>query len=538
MTVPEHIRNVARPSNTVVTDSKRDTPLRYAVRERKGVTYVKNGYPQPRNGRVIGHIIEGKFVPSQPKASSQTFKPFALSYGVVALARDLSKDIQDDLLAIYSPEDAFRILVVAILQIVHPSVTAERISTWYNKTYACVYYPGLALSPNTLSKFYALIGQNMEARLKFFELRMQRVMKEHHIIIDGMLKQDNSTVNDLSKFSYKSRLKGIKNISILYAYDYDLMEPICCQVFPGNSIDASSYESFIRTNGITRGIIIDDKGFPVNQIRNELKKHEDLHYLTPLKRNDVRIRNNNMSEYDGVLKGISETVFYKKAKIKGGSYLYSFMDQKRANAEIVTFAHRVNEAKADFSKYETQKERFGTITFISDQDLDPLTVYLMYRDRWTLELVFKSYKSDLELATTGVHGDFSVHGKEFVNFISTLITTRIIRKEREAGLLDKMTYGNILEDLNDAWRMISAPEHAKSNDGYWYNVLPSVMELLEKLGLSEPEPKPEPKKRGRPRKEKEEKPKRPRGRPRKNAPKEDKPKRPRGRPRKHPKTKE
>lgn len=70
MTVPEHIRNVARPSNTVVTDSKRDTPLRYAVRERKGVTYVKNGYPQPKNGRVIGHIIEGKFVPSQPKASS------------------------------------------------------------------------------------------------------------------------------------------------------------------------------------------------------------------------------------------------------------------------------------------------------------------------------------------------------------------------------------------------------------------------------------------------------------------------------------
>jgi hypothetical protein len=155
---------------------------------------------------------------------------------------------------------------------------------------------------------------------------------------------------------------------------------------------------------------------------------------------------------------------------------------------------RVKEGKADFSKYDVQKERFGTITFLSDQDLEPLQVYMCYKTRWQIELVFKSYKTDIELTTTGVHGDFSVYGKEFINFISTLITTRIIKKEHEAGLLDRMSYGDILEDLNDAWRMTGAPISAKSNDGYWVNVLPSVIEILEKLGLSEPSPKPEPKK--------------------------------------------
>lgn len=538
MAVPEHIRRVERPSNTVVTDSGRDTPLRYAVRERQGVTYVKNGNPQPKNGRVIGHIIDNKFVPSQPKASTKEVIPFALSYGMFTLAYNLSEDIREDLLKVYSPEDAFRILTVAILQVVRPSVTAKRIASLYNKTYGKVYFPGLALSANTLSKLYDLLGQNQNARLKFFDLRMQSVMNDHHIIIDGMLKQDNSTVNDLSKFSFKSRLKGIKNISILYAYDYELKEPICAQVFPGNSIDASSYESFIKTNKINKGIIIDDKGFPVKQIKKELETHADLHYLTPLKRNDLRIRNNNMYDYDGVLGGISEQIFYKKACIKGGSYLYSFKDQKRANAETNSFMQRVKEGKADFSKYDVQKERFGTITFLSDQDLEPLQVYMCYKTRWQIELVFKSYKTDIELTTTGVHGDFSVYGKEFINFISTLITTRVIKKEHEAGLLDKMSYGDILEDLNDAWRMTGAPISAKSNDGYWVNVLPSVIEILEKLGLSEPSPKPEPKKRGRPRKEKEEKPKRPRGRPRKNPPEEYKPKRPRGRPRKQSKSDE
>lgn len=88
-----------------------------------------------------------------------------------------------------------------------------------------------------------------------------------------------------------------------------------------------------------------------------------------------------MYDYDGVLGGISEQIFYKKACIKGGSYLYSFKDQKRANAETNSFMQRVKENKADFSKYDVQKERFGTITFLSDQDLEPLQVYMCYKTR-------------------------------------------------------------------------------------------------------------------------------------------------------------
>ena len=70
------------------------------------------------------------------------------------------------------------------------------------------------------------------------------MVTEHHVAIDGMLKQDNSGVNDLSKFSYKGRVKGPRDVSVLYAYDIERMEPVCAEVFPGNSIDAASYRSF------------------------------------------------------------------------------------------------------------------------------------------------------------------------------------------------------------------------------------------------------------------------------------------------------
>ncbi|NLM78329.1 MAG: hypothetical protein GX173_09625 [Ruminococcaceae bacterium] len=58
MAVPLNVRQVERPKNTIVDDSGRDGPNRYAVRERASIKYVAGGNPQPRNGRVIGHIID------------------------------------------------------------------------------------------------------------------------------------------------------------------------------------------------------------------------------------------------------------------------------------------------------------------------------------------------------------------------------------------------------------------------------------------------------------------------------------------------
>ena len=116
-----------------------------------------------------------------------------------------------------------------------------------------------------------------------------------------------------------------------------------------------------------------------------------------------------------------------------------------------------------------------------------------------------------------MQGDFSVIGSEFINFISTVITCRLIRKAREAELLKLMSYGDLMDDLNSAWRKVDAPEEPATNDNGWVHTNVGVFEELEALGLSKPIPKPEPKKRGRKKKESVvNKPKRPRGRPRKN----------------------
>lgn len=106
------------------------------------------------------------------------------------------------------------------------------------------------------------------------------------------------------------------------------------------------------------------------------------------------------------------------------------------------------------------------IVFESDQDIDLKAAYLCYDDRWLLELVFNRYKSDECLDKTDVQGDFSLIGSEFINFISTVLTCRMLRKARENGLLEKVSYGELLDDLSSAWRMVDSPEDPATDDGF------------------------------------------------------------------------
>ena len=515
--VPKYIREVARPVNTVVIDNGKDGPTRYAVRERKSVKYVAGGNPQPQNGKVIGHIVDGAYVPKGVSVVNTV--PDMLSYGSAAFAHSVADDLMSELLRIYDATDAFRIMAIAMLRVIRPGIAMGRLSTHYQRTFVSVFYPGVALSANSVCEFYKRLGFAGAQRRAFYQLRTAAVMADHHIAIDGTLKQDSSDVNDLSKFSYKAKKKGHKEVSVLYAYDIEAMEPICAELFPGNNTDAAAYSTFIRDNDIKRGIIVADKGFPPSSIKDELTERPDLHFLTPIKRNDTRIANNDMLAFEGVLSGVDDHVVYKKKSIKGGHFLYSYKSSKKARAEESSYlARRENNKDFDADKYAKKKELFGVIVFESDQDLDPETAYICYDDRWLLELVFNKYKSDECLDKTDVQGDFSVIGSEFINFISTVITCRLIKKAREAGLLAKMSYGDLMEDLSSAWRMVDSPAEPETGDGKWVHTLKPEFEELEALGLSKPIPQPVAKKRGRPRKHPiDEKPRKQRGRPRKGS---------------------
>lgn len=96
--------------------------------------------------------------------------------------------------------------------------------------------------------------------------------------------------------------------------------------------------------------------------------------------------------------------------------------------------------------------------------------------------MFAQYKGDEGLSSTNVQGDLSVIGEEFVNFITTILTSRMAKKADEAGLLDTMSYGELMNDLSSAWRSVKGESvKPKDNDRYWIHTLPSVMKSWRSL---------------------------------------------------------
>ena len=136
MPVPEDIRAVKRPINTIVDDSGHEGPKRYAVRQRSSSRYIPGKNPQPHNGKVIGHIVDHKFVPIPDTSKHKPDEPDMLSYGASALVRSVTDDLFHDLLEVYDASDVYTIMSMATLKVIKPSITANRMSTHYSQQFS------------------------------------------------------------------------------------------------------------------------------------------------------------------------------------------------------------------------------------------------------------------------------------------------------------------------------------------------------------------------------------------------------------------
>ena len=85
-----------------------------------------------------------------------------------------------------------------------------------------------------------------------------------------------------------------------------------------------------------------------------------------------------------------------------------------------------------------------------------------------------------------VQSDYLVCGSEFVDFIATLLTNRIVERMSKAGALDKDTFGDVVDFLA---RMLAQQKADLSavpdvDDDLWNRLLRCDSKLLVDLGLA------------------------------------------------------
>ena len=494
MSVPKDILAVERPKNTYVVAYGKNKNL-YAVRKRIGCRYDK-GRRIPINGPTIGHIIDGKFVPKEQPSESIP-DPVSMAsvdlkdWGAVTLCNDLCHDLLEELYHFYDHSDAQKIYCAAILRVCNPGIKDYELKEAYDNCFLSELYPGVALSKNTVSKFWSDLGKACSRIYGFMKNRAAAVEGDHHVLVDGTLKSNESKINTLSDFSRKAKTKGTRDISLLYAYDLEAREPVCSKCFPGNMLDATAYEAFLEDNGISKGIIVGDKGFPSSSAKKIFAKNKGLHYLNPLKRDSKYINELDLLIYEGQLPE-QETILYRKAfSKKDGKWLYSYRDTSKAHKEEYDWLHRsMKEKQFSIDRFDEDWYLFGTIILESDLDMEPQDAYNAYDSRWEIELVMRYYKQACEFDETRVHTDYSIIGSEFCSFISSVMTFRLLKKYEKSGLLRTMTYKKILSVLTRAKKICV--------DGKNWQLIkmnPSHIKVLQALSLL---PKPTPKRNGRP----------------------------------------
>lgn len=494
MPIPKEVLNVSRPKNTVVIAYGKNKDL-YAVRQRVGCRN-DNGRHLPVNGPTIGHIIDLTYVPLDSTAPlNVSVAPIDLKDWANAILCDREfKGILTELSAVYSSSDAMKIYCIAILRVCNPGIKDYELKEAYETSFLSEIYPGIPLSKNTVSIFLNDLGKACSRIVSFMRNRTAAVAMDHHLLVDGTLKSDESKVNSLSEFSRKARTKGTRDISVLYAFNLEEMEPVCSKCFPGNMLDATSYSEFIRENHITKGIIVADKGFPESAAHEQFESNSDLHYLNPVKRNSKLIERHNMLDFTGILSGY-EGITCRKEKCTGtNKWLYSFRDSTKAAKEEADWLRRAK--KAGTYKLEDLREKqqtFGTIVLECDLDLPQETVYKAYDSRWEIEIVMRYYKSACEFDETRVQDEYSVIGSEFCDFLSTVLTFRLMKNFDRAKLFEERTYKKIMSVLERAKKA-----RVDGKDWQMIRINPSQEEILQKLNLL-PKPEQPPKKKpGRP----------------------------------------
>ena len=491
MKVPKEIREVERPTNTVVyAYADKNAEIRYGVKER--IYWKEDGRQKQKDGRTIGYILNGRFVP----LPEDTIPPISYSesdmlyWGPYQLIVNLSQDIWEDLLRVYNPADAEKIYSVAVLRTADNGLKDYELKDAYDNSYLTVLIPDVALSKDTVGRLLYDLGRTCSRVTKFMVLRSTRVPHNHLVAIDGMLKSYESENSIFSDYSRKARINGSRDVSVIMAYDVEAMEPVCSTVFRGNLNDASVFREFLETNGIAKGIIITDKGFRYSSAKRVFLDNPNLHFLIPLERDSAVISQYRVLSTDITLAN-RPAVAGRKIRMNDGLYLYAFRDTDTAYIEEkVWLQTHPNYNPLELS--ELRKE-FGSIVFISDLDAPPEVIYASYEERWELEVLFRFYKHILDLDETCVESDQSTIGTEFVNFLSMIMLCRLRKAFYSVPELCGKPFKANMKLLRKGIMM------RESMDSEWKpKRLTSKQEkAFMDLGIIEA-PKTKPKKRGRP----------------------------------------
>ena len=420
MGVPQDIRAVPRPKNTVVIDTGGKGPLRYCVRERNKAVRTAKGF-QPRNGKVIGHIVDGAFVPVSSRMKAKERR----TLGCALLVADLDADLRARLAAHLGDKDADLVLALASLDILHPDLGEDLRAAQYKASLASLVFPGLDLSEKSIHVLYTKIGKKGADEL--FRSLGQANGSDTSSYLLLMPMECPATLAAFGKDACKDNGPGL----CLALQDGDTgFEPVY-----GRLLDMKGESLPRAATGCDTGCTLFTASEASSESLRFLARERGLHYLVPVKWDDKLCKKLSFDDLE-VVDGADTPC--RKKRSPDDEYLYAFAGSPAAPAKQA-------QSQTQGKKKKNKKARENVRVFRSDVDL-PLSCIPALAHEEALWQRILAHLAPLLLSACTLK-EREREGAGLVFLVTALVLRRIVQRAHDTGLLGKTHMGRILAAL-------------------------------------------------------------------------------------------
>jgi transposase len=267
--------------------------------------------------------------------------------------------------------------------------------------------------------------------------------------------------------------------------------PLYFKLFPGSISDVVTLKNLVaevKALGISKSLFILDHGF---YSENNIKEMSDanIDFIIPLPFS-VNVGKGLISETNREIespanaKRFGGDIFYVlESEIQIGdvdAYGYVLFNKKREGLETNSFYNRSIdiECAIDGKEFRNPVDQFkrtaGNFERYFEYTLEGKTIHLsLYRERDEVEKKFDDLKNELEVMPLRVQKVETLQGLLFIFFISLILRAILLRRAREAKLLDKSSIEEILMELSKLravkvggkWRLTEVSKKTEDDSG-------------------------------------------------------------------------
>jgi transposase len=441
------------------------------------------------SGKILGRITEKQgFIPSGKRkletalAKKIENRPTCKEFGVAFLITAKFTRYIELLKSIF-PGHWRSILAIAYCRFVY-RCPLKSIPFRLSESYLLELIGNTAFNEKTASFVLKTIGGMHEQMLSYMKAF---ITKDEYLLMDSTHVFSNSTLITLARKGYNNQLNFDTQFNLMYLYSAKTSMPVYYRLLPGNIREVKAFKNCLLEAGLTDAIIIADKGFH-SEKNVELLLKEKLNFILPLKRDNSIIdysllANNTFKEANSYFAHEKRIIWFQEYYLPDDDRLslFIFLDESLRVKEEKDYLERIvtHPENHSLEQYHQRRNAFGTIALLTAlRDKSAEDIYLSYKSRMTIEVLFDGMKNVLEADHTYMQDEQTLQGWMFINHITLQWYQELYTELKTKSLLK-------LYSVNDYIQLLTDLKKIRINDEWYFNeITKNSSRMIEKLGLS------------------------------------------------------